>query len=96
MTATSRDQILARIRAATGGAAGAPAGGAAVGGPADEETDAAYAALPRDYLRAHHDPASHDIAALFAERRPKSALAGLVVTLAVTFGAGLLVGMAMR
>jgi L-lactate dehydrogenase complex protein LldG len=68
MTATSRDQILARIRAATGGAAGAPAGGAAVGGPADEETDAAYAALPRDYLRAHHDAASHDIAELFAER----------------------------
>jgi len=25
-------------------------------------------ALPRDYLRAHHDPAEHDIVALFAER----------------------------
>jgi L-lactate dehydrogenase complex protein LldG len=70
MTATSRDQILARIRAATGstatGAADAPAGGAAAGGPAD--IDAAYSALPRDYLRAHHDGASHDIAELFAER----------------------------
>jgi L-lactate dehydrogenase complex protein LldG len=54
---TSRDQILARIRAATAG------GGA--GRPADGDVDAAYAALPRDYLRAHHDG---DIAALFAER----------------------------
>jgi len=51
----SRDQILARIRAATGGA----------GRLADGDIDAAYAALPRDYLRAHHD---HDITALFAER----------------------------
>jgi L-lactate dehydrogenase complex protein LldG len=25
-------------------------------------------AVPRDYLRAHHDPAEHDIVALFAER----------------------------
>jgi L-lactate dehydrogenase complex protein LldG len=30
--------------------------------------DAAYASLPRGYLRAHHDPAEHNIAALFAER----------------------------
>jgi L-lactate dehydrogenase complex protein LldG len=30
--------------------------------------DAEYAALPRTYLAAHHDPASHDIVALFAER----------------------------
>jgi L-lactate dehydrogenase complex protein LldG len=29
---------------------------------------AEYAALPRGYLRAHHDPATRDIAALFAER----------------------------
>jgi L-lactate dehydrogenase complex protein LldG len=29
---------------------------------------AEYAALPRGYLHAHHDPAAHDIAALFAER----------------------------
>jgi L-lactate dehydrogenase complex protein LldG len=50
----SKDQILARIRAAAGGA---PAG-----------ADAAYAALPRGYLRAHHDPAAHDVTGLFAER----------------------------
>jgi L-lactate dehydrogenase complex protein LldG len=49
----SRDQILARIRAAN------QAGG---------DADAAYAALPRTYLRAHHDPAARDVAALFAER----------------------------
>ena len=35
---------------------------------ADRDADTAYAALPRPYLRAHHDPATHDIAALFAER----------------------------
>ena len=52
---SARDQILARIRAAT----------AATRGP---DADAAYAALPRDYLRAHHDPASTDITELFAER----------------------------
>ena len=34
----------------------------------DADADAAYAALSRRYLRAHHDPAGHDIAALFAER----------------------------
>jgi L-lactate dehydrogenase complex protein LldG len=108
--ATARDQILARIRAATGSpggtaagtpggaatgspggaAAGAPGaavtgspggivtgspGGAAAGSPggaagnaADENADAAYAALPREYLRAHHDPVSCDIVDLFAER----------------------------
>jgi L-lactate dehydrogenase complex protein LldG len=54
---TAREEILGRIRAATG--RGLDDGAAA---------DAAYAALPRDYLRAHHDPAEHDIAALFAER----------------------------
>ncbi len=32
------------------------------------DVDAAYAALPRDYLRAHHDPAATDIVDLFAER----------------------------
>jgi L-lactate dehydrogenase complex protein LldG len=52
----SRDEILARIRAANGSAAEATS------------IDDAYAALPRDYLRAHHDPAVHDIVALFAER----------------------------
>ena len=57
MSGTSRDQILARIRAANGAAAYPSAG-----------ADAGYEALSRRYLRAHHDPAGHDIAALFAER----------------------------
>ena len=56
MSAAARDQILARIRAANRAAAD----------PAD--ADAAYEALSRRYLRAHHDPAGHDITALFAER----------------------------
>jgi L-lactate dehydrogenase complex protein LldG len=60
MSGTSRDQILAWIRAANG-AAGRAAGPAG-------DADAAYEALSRRYLRAHHDPAGHDIAALFAER----------------------------
>jgi L-lactate dehydrogenase complex protein LldG len=50
----ARDEILARIRSATGRSAASPA-----------EVDAAYAALPRAYRRAHHDT---DIVALFAER----------------------------
>jgi L-lactate dehydrogenase complex protein LldG len=54
MSNTARDQILARIRAASRAA--------------DGDADAAYAAVPRDYLRAHHDAGRHDIAALFAER----------------------------
>ncbi|MGH3161054.1 MAG: LutC/YkgG family protein [Streptosporangiaceae bacterium] len=65
MSATARDEILARIRAAN------PAAGQhAVGQHADRDADAdaAYAALSRRYLRAHHDPAGHDIAVLFAER----------------------------
>jgi L-lactate dehydrogenase complex protein LldG len=53
----SRERILVRIRAAIGAADG-------VG----RDVAAEYAALPRGYLRAHHDPAVHDIAALFAER----------------------------
>jgi len=52
----AREEILARIRSATGAAA-TPA-----------EADAAYAALPRPYRRAHHDPATTDVVALFAER----------------------------
>ena len=52
---SSKDQILARIRAASPAADRAGA-------------DAAYAALPRGYLRAHHDPAAHNTAELFAER----------------------------
>ncbi len=59
----SKEAILARIRAANRGANGAVA---ARREPAD--ADAAYAALPREYRRAHHDPASADIAGLFAER----------------------------
>jgi L-lactate dehydrogenase complex protein LldG len=55
MSATSRDQILARIRAANHD-------------DRDADADAAYESLSRRYLRAHHDPAGHDIAALFAER----------------------------
>jgi L-lactate dehydrogenase complex protein LldG len=62
----AREQILARIRAANG----APGGPADATGEAaaDENADAAYAALPREYLRAHHDPARCDIVNLFAER----------------------------
>jgi L-lactate dehydrogenase complex protein LldG len=59
---TAREQILARIRAATGAAATGSAGAVSASGA---DVDAAYAALPRDYLRAHHD---RDIADLFAER----------------------------
>ena len=62
MTSSSRDQMLARIRAAN------RAAGRANGGPEAADTDTAYAALPREYLRAHHDPAVHDTAELFAER----------------------------
>jgi L-lactate dehydrogenase complex protein LldG len=52
---SSRDQILARIRAANARAAVAPGA----------DVDAAYRAIPRDYLAAHH---ADDIVALFAER----------------------------
>jgi len=56
----AREQILSRIRAANAARAATVAG-------ADTGVDAAYASLPRDYRRAHHDPGA-DIAALFAER----------------------------
>ncbi len=54
----SRERLLRRVREAIGGE------------PADRErrVNVEYAALPRDYLAAHHDPAAHDIVALFAER----------------------------
>jgi L-lactate dehydrogenase complex protein LldG len=52
----AREEILARIRAAAGPAA------------TSAEVDAAYAALPRGYRRAHHDPDDAGIVALFAER----------------------------
>jgi L-lactate dehydrogenase complex protein LldG len=48
----SRDQILGRIRSALGDAP-------------RPDVDQTYRALPRNYLRAHHE---HDIVALFAER----------------------------
>ena len=52
----ARAEILARITAASGPAAPAA------------DIDAAYAALPRAYRRAHHDPSAADVVALFAER----------------------------
>jgi len=58
---TAREEILDRIRAAI-----SPDTPARAGSPA--QVDAAYAALPRDYRRAHHDAAGTDIVALFAER----------------------------
>jgi L-lactate dehydrogenase complex protein LldG len=66
----SRDQILARIRAASRSVGLTADGGATAGRRADRDADAdaAYAALAREYLRAHHDAAAHDIAGLFAER----------------------------
>jgi L-lactate dehydrogenase complex protein LldG len=66
MTGGARDQILARIRAAN--RAAAHPSSPAADQHADRDADAAYEALSRRYLRAHHDPAGHDIAALFAER----------------------------
>jgi L-lactate dehydrogenase complex protein LldG len=64
---SARDQILARVRAATSPARGrATAAGPAAAAAA--AADAAYAALPRDYLRCHHDPAEQDITELFAGR----------------------------
>jgi L-lactate dehydrogenase complex protein LldG len=70
---SSRDRVLDRVRGAI--TAGAPDGGSE--GPADvaagraergHRVDAEYAALPREYLTAHHDPGAHDIVTLFAER----------------------------
>jgi L-lactate dehydrogenase complex protein LldG len=54
-----RDQILARIRAASSSSPGA------VSSSSPDGVDAAYQAIPRDYLAAHH---TDDIVALFAER----------------------------
>jgi L-lactate dehydrogenase complex protein LldG len=68
---TAREEILDRIRAAVGPSAASPSG-AAHSAPGREATpaqvDAAYAALPRTYRRAHHDAAGTDIVGLFAER----------------------------
>ena len=66
---TAREEILDRIRAATGAATATGADPASTGRAATPaQVDAAYAALPRTYRRTHHDPASTDIVALFAER----------------------------
>lgn len=66
---SAREEILARVRAANQARPGAPGSATAGSATADEATaDEAYAGLPRDYLRAHHDPAGTDIVALFAER----------------------------
>jgi len=68
---SARDEILARIRAANGArpvaAAPAPAASAPVASAPVGMVDD-YRAIPRDYAHAHHDPAEHDIVALFAER----------------------------
>jgi L-lactate dehydrogenase complex protein LldG len=52
---SAREVILARIRAANSPCSASAEAAVTEGGP-------------RDYLRAHHDPAEHDIVALFAER----------------------------
>lgn len=70
-SAGSREQILRRIRAATGRGPGrGTRQGDDRGAAADAAAvaDAEYAALSRDYLRAHHEPRDHDIIALFADR----------------------------
>ncbi|MBV9204591.1 MAG: LUD domain-containing protein [Actinobacteria bacterium] len=58
MSGSSKDAVLARIRAAN----------RAAGADGAADADAGYAALSRDYLRAHHDAGTHDITGLFAER----------------------------
>jgi L-lactate utilization protein LutC len=58
----AREEILGRIRAAVGPVGSAPDRATAA------QLDAAYAAIPRTYRRAHHDPDSTDIVELFAER----------------------------
>jgi L-lactate dehydrogenase complex protein LldG len=62
---TAREVILARIRAAN---SARPASAEAAATEAAATEAAATGVGPRDYLRAHHDPAEHDIVALFAER----------------------------
>jgi len=58
VSGSSKDAVLARIRAAN----------RAAGADGAADADAGYAALSRDYLRAHHDAGTHDITGLFAER----------------------------
>ncbi len=66
--ASSRGRILSRVRVAVGVAASAFAGAGSAAAERERLADAGYAALPRDYLAAHHDPAGCDLVALFAER----------------------------
>ncbi len=76
MSASAKDRILSRIR--TANRAAKADGALAARGPADGHArtgadpgaaaDAAYAALSREYLRAHHDAGTNDITGLFAER----------------------------
>jgi L-lactate dehydrogenase complex protein LldG len=61
---SARDEVLARIRASSA-TAGTPG---STGMDRDGAADAGHAGIPRDYLRSHHDPASTDVVALFAER----------------------------
>ncbi len=76
MTGDSRELILGRIRSANRAVARAQGYVREVDAERVREVDAErvgevdaeYAELPREYLAAHHDPASHDIVALFAER----------------------------
>jgi L-lactate dehydrogenase complex protein LldG len=63
---TAREEILDRIRSAVGPSAVGPSAAGREATPA--QVDAAYAALPRTYRRAHHDAADTDIVGLFAER----------------------------
>jgi L-lactate dehydrogenase complex protein LldG len=53
----AREKVLGRVRHALGD-----------GRPEADVVAAEYAAIARNYLRAHHDPGAHDIVALFAER----------------------------
>jgi L-lactate dehydrogenase complex protein LldG len=115
---SSREQILRRIRAATGSVPGRgprPGDGAGAGSGTDSGSggladagadadadaayaDAAYAALSRNYLRAHHDPRDHDVVGLFAERTAdyravveRIPAGGLPAAVARTLTAGLFV-----
>jgi L-lactate dehydrogenase complex protein LldG len=68
---SARDEILSRIRRSTAPSAPAVTPAPSASSVPDGSTGSlasAYAALPRDYVRAHHDPAETDIVALFAER----------------------------
>ena len=63
MSASAKDRILARIRTAN------RAVDRAAGRAAAADADAAYAALSREYLRAHHDAGQHHRLVRRARRR---------------------------